>query len=250
MPIQVPPVSEQRQIAAILDQAECVLMLRRKWLQGLVELKAVAFNRFANSGENRFTRLGELLDRIESGRSPVCLDRKPVGSEWGVLKLSAVTGGEFDPREAKALPDTIEPRPQDEVLVGDILLARKNTLALVGSSVLVKDTTQRLLMSDLIFRLVIGDGSIDPTYLQMELTRAHVREAMRRFAGGSAGSMPNVSKARLADVVVGVPPRAIQDEYVAVSSEIDGVRAMGVRSLGLEESLFASLQHRAFRGEL
>src|SRR5579859_6891897 len=89
--------------------------------------------------------LGDILIDIESGWSPICLDRPAQSGEWGVLKLGAVTWCEYDPAENKALPHYVQPDPSLEVQPGDILFARKNTYDLVAASVIVKQTPAKLL---------------------------------------------------------------------------------------------------------
>ena len=50
-----------------------------------------------------------------------CFDTLAVhaSSEWGVLKVSAVTWGEYRPLENKQLPDHLEPKAEYEVKPND-----------------------------------------------------------------------------------------------------------------------------------
>lgn len=94
--IPLPPLPEQRRIAAILDKADA---LRAKRRESLVQLDRLAQSIFvemfgdpvSNSKGWPQPALGDLLSGIESGWSPVCLDRPAEAEEWGVLKLGAVT---------------------------------------------------------------------------------------------------------------------------------------------------------------
>jgi type I restriction enzyme S subunit len=47
--------------------------------------------------------------------------------EWGVLKVGAVNGWEFNPMENKRLPEGEEILPEYEIRVGDFLISRANT---------------------------------------------------------------------------------------------------------------------------
>ena len=69
-------------------------------------------------------RLGDLVDDVVVGWSPQCLDRPAAGTEWGVLKLSAVTGGHLKPEENKALRPSMKAKPELEVKKGDVLITR------------------------------------------------------------------------------------------------------------------------------
>jgi type I restriction enzyme S subunit len=48
--------------------------------------------------------LDDLLERIEAGKSFTCEPRVAKAEEWGVVKVSAMTWGEFRESENKALP--------------------------------------------------------------------------------------------------------------------------------------------------
>ncbi len=50
--------------------------------------------------------------------------------------------------------------------------------------------------------------------------------------------------------MIPIPPVSVQREFAAVVAKIDAQRERIERALALEDELFASLQYRAFRGEL
>jgi type I restriction enzyme S subunit len=254
--IPVPPLPEQRRIAEILDRAEALRVKRRAALAQLDELiKSIFFDIFGDPITNpkRWPRapFTNLLTNIDSGWSPVCLDRPVEDEEWGVLKLGAVTWCEYNPSENKALPDNLDPDPNLEVKPGDLLFTRKNTYELVAACALVQDTPPRLMMSDLIFRLRLRhDAGIDPNYLHQLLIYPTKRREIQKLAGGSASSMPNISKAKLNTAQIEIPPLTLQQEFAYRISAVEKLKKTHEASLAELDSLFASLQYRAFRGEL
>ena len=83
----------------------------------------------------------------EAGWSPKCDPTPKEGDNWGVLKVSAVTWGKYQPDENKALPNYLEPKPQYEVKANDFLISRANTADLVARSVVVpKNTPEKVMM--------------------------------------------------------------------------------------------------------
>jgi type I restriction enzyme S subunit len=171
--------------------------------------------------------------------------------EWGVLKLGAVTWCEYDENENKALPPDVDPKPELEVHAGDLLFSRKNTYALVAACALVTTTRPRLLLPDLIFRFRLHpDAPVAKEFLHQLLIYPTKRREVQKLAGGSAGSMPNISKGRLEGLPIEVPPEGEQRAFVNRLSAISQSRAAQRASMMELEILSASLQHRAFRGEL
>ena len=253
--IPLPPADTQRRIARVLDVVDEVRFKRREAVAHVDSLLRSVFHETFLVSEDRYRwprmSLDELLERIDSGNSPVCASRPARPGEWGVLKLGAISFGRYNPAENKALLPGTSPRSRDEVQGGDILVARKNTRELVGASVLVRATAARLLLPDLIFRLVPrADVPLEPAYLHAVLAQASTRGVMSRLAGGSAGSMPNISKTRLRTLEIEVPPVEMQRRYSKFVERVDRIRdAMVVHLAGLN-GLCASLQSRAFRGEL
>jgi type I restriction enzyme S subunit len=254
--VPLPPIAEQRRIAAILDQAESLRAKRRRALDRLDEfLQSLFFDLFgdpvANAKGWKRVRVAEVVTGIDSGWSPTCLDRPVRGEEWGVLKLGAVTWCEYAPDQNKALPQNLEPDPKLEVRSGDLLFTRKNTYDLVGACAIVRQTPPRLMLPDLVFRLRLRpDAGIDPDYLHRLLINPRKRREIQKLAGGSAGSMPNISKGRLLGAAIEVPPPPLQRAFAAQVAAVERLKASHRASLAKLDALFASLQHRAFRGEL
>ena len=254
--IPLPPIAEQKRIAAILDKAEELRGLRRK---ALGELDAIVQSIFLEMFGDPATNLkkwkkvpfNDLLTAIESGRSPNCLDRSVEGSEWGVLKLGAVTWCDYRPSENKALPSTEEPDFALEVKPGDLLFTRKNTYELVAACALVRSTPPRLLLPDLIFRFRLkSDALVNSVFLHQLLINPAKRREIQKLASGSASSMPNISKSKLQVTLIEVPPIELQQEFARRVEAIEQLKTIHRESLAHLDTLFASLQHRAFRGEL
>jgi type I restriction enzyme S subunit len=254
--LRLPPLPEQQRIAEILDKAEVLRAKRRAALAQLDTLtQSIFLDMFGDPVTNpkgwQRVRFSDLLQGIEGGWSPTCLDRPAAAEEWGVLKLGAVTWCEYDETQNKALPPELDPRPELEVCAGDLLFSRKNTYELVAACALVRTTRPRLLLPDLVFRLRLRpDAPVAKEFLHQLLIYPTKRREVQKLAGGSAGSMPNISKGRLETLPIEVPP--VREQYAfadRVSAISQSREAQRVSKDGLDV-LHTSLQHRAFRGEL
>ncbi len=67
---------------------------------------------------------------------------------------------------------------------------------------------------------------------------------------GSSGSMKDIGKVKMLEVPTPLPPIDLQNRFAALANKIQGEIANATTSLEEAESLFTSLQQRAFRGEL
>lgn len=251
----LPSLAEQRRIAKVLDRADALRAKRQAALVQLDDLtQSIFLDMFGDPSSNaRWPRkpLADVIETIDSGWSPNCLDRPVKADEWGVLKLGAVTWGAFDDRANKALKPGTVAKHRLEVKRGDLLFTRKNTYDLVGATALVRATAPRLMLSDLIFRLVLRpESEVKAVYLWQLLSSDTKRALIRRQASGSAGSMPNISKARLLSIPIEVPPLELQEEFAYRIDALENHRDLLRVAVSLTDSLFASLQHRAFRGDI
>lgn len=252
--VPLPALEQQRRIAAILDQADALRTRRRQALAHLDELtQSIFLDVFGDPVRNpkgwERQLLGEVVERIDSGKSPVCESRPAKDSEWGVLKLGAVTYGVFAQGENKAYLGDYIP-VQNEIKQGDLLLARKNTRDLVGATALVDAARPGLLLPDLIFRLQVDPAIVSKKYLQRLLMTPSKRREVQSLASGSAGSMPNISKAKLRGLAVEIPPLRLQMEFAVARDCVRAQTDLMSTALIRSDAAFASLQNAAFSGRL
>lgn len=140
------------------------------------------------------TTVGAVLTGIVSGKSVQTLDRPAQGSEFGILKVSAVTWGEFRPYENKAMPPEYNPGACPRPMDGDILISRANTRELVGAPVMVHGNHPQLLLSDKLLKLIPNESVVDRRYLVRALRTPAASSHFFNCAGGSSGSMTNITQ--------------------------------------------------------
>ncbi|WP_224359171.1 restriction endonuclease subunit S [Klebsiella grimontii] len=150
-------------------------------------------------------RLGELALKSEAGWSPQCENTPRSGEQWGVLKISAVTWGEYQPEENKALPAHLSPREEFEVKENDFLISRANTAELVARSVVVPEKTPgNLMLSDKIIRFEFS-SLVSAHYISLVNNSIFSREYYKEVAGGTSSSMKNVSRNQVSELLIGLP---------------------------------------------
>lgn len=185
----------------------------------------------------KVARLRFLAARMEQGWSPPAENREPLADEWGVLKLNAVCQGRFDESAAKTLPSDIEVPSDLEIRDGDFLITRSNTPSLVGDVCFVATPKPRLMLSDLIYRLTLADGVIDPRFLAYFLTTPVGRCQIEMDARGTSASMVKISQEHIKDWRVPVPPMEEQQRIVGLlnykTALIDRLVSTAVRSVAV-----------------
>jgi len=237
-PLFLPPLPEQKKIAAVLstvDEAiqatQAVIEQTRKVKEGLLQellTRGIGHTRFKQSplgkipGGWAVRRLGTCLRAIEAGWSPSCPDQIPAPGTWGVLKVSAVTGGVFKPQESKQLPQEMDPRPAVEVCEGDVLCVRANgNPDLVGVTVRVPVAPRaRLMLSDKTLRLVPVPAALDRGFLAHAMSSEAIRGQVQESFSGSSGQK-NISQSTIRSLRVALPPLAEQLRITAILTGAD-----------------------------
>lgn len=150
--------------------------------------------------------LGQVIDGFETGRSIQAAGTPAGPNEFGVLKISAVTWGRFQPEENKALAPIDRPRPHETVKSGDLLISRANTTTLVGAPVLVDKDYDYLMLPDKILRVLYKAELVDPRYLVLALRSPIARAYIEANATGTSESMRNLSQAKLKNIPILLAP--------------------------------------------
>jgi type I restriction enzyme S subunit len=254
--IPLPTLPEQRRIAAILDQADALRVQRREALAQLDSLTQSIFiemfgDPMTENSQWSSQPISNFVEGFESGKSVAAEDENDSASSYRVLKVSAVTSLEYKPQESKAAP--IDYRPQKSYFVrnGDLLFSRANTTELIGATAYVNCTPPNLLLSDKLWRFVWHElPRAEPLFVNYLFRQPRFRAEIGRRASGTSGSMKNISQNKVLSINVGFPPLELQRIFVSRIRVIDELKAVHQAALAELDSLFTSLQHLAFRGEL
>ncbi|MGR6612926.1 restriction endonuclease subunit S [Kocuria rhizophila] len=244
--IPVPPLDEQRRIAGILDQADAIRTKRRASLALLDELTQSVFLDLSVSSEPQKMRFGDLVQNFRNGLSP------SNSGEFGaqVLTLGAITHGRFDPTSRRAAMFDRIPEENVRVRKQDFLVCRGNgNIDLVGQGVFPQSDDDQVVFPDTMIACRLDADKIRPPYLAALWGQRVVRQQIEAGARTTNGTF-KINQKILGDVSLPIPPLAVQQEFAARVEQINAQRALVERALEKDEELFASLQSRAFSGEL
>ncbi|MFE9288221.1 restriction endonuclease subunit S [Streptomyces olivaceus] len=260
--LPLPPLAEQRRIVEALEEqlsrldaaerAVARVLRRQVLLAGTVRDRIVRAEGELPEGW-AWRSLRDVVRRVEAGKSFRCDPQPAADDEWGVIKVSAMTWGEFRQEEQKAVPIGRLIDARHEISAGDILVSRANTPEYVGAPVLVRRTRSRLLLSDKSLRLVPAPG-VSRDWLITVLSAPLVRRQISAKATGSKDSMRNISQKDLLSVRIPVPPVKSQPLLAEYADEalsgIGGMAREAEHALARAAKLRAAILRRAFAGQL
>lgn len=196
---------------------------------------------------------GSFIEKIEAGKNWNALGRPPKNGEFGVVKVSAVTWGEFLEDESKTCTEESQWNEEKRISVGDFLFSRANTIQLVGNCVIVKDVKRKLMLSDKILRFSFSERVYDFFALWYTRTSSY-RKQIESVASGNQDGMRNISQNNMKTIIFPLPTLPEQHEIVRL---IDDLLARERKAQQATEQALASIDlmkksilARAFRGEL
>jgi type I restriction enzyme S subunit len=254
--VPVPPLPEQQRIASILGRADRLRRLRRTARElGDTCLQSVFLEMFGDPVTNPMgwdvKPLGYSIDGFEGGVNFPPISDGEECSPWRVLKVSAVTWGDFDPDASKPIRPDVEFNDSIVVRKGDLLISRANTSELVGAACRVRHEPPRVLLPDKIWRVQFSKNSgLLPDYTLFALRQPGLRQIIGSLATGTSGSMKNISKQKAATLPIPLVPTSLQQQFAHIVHKFERLRAQQREAERQAEHLFQALLHRAFRGEV
>jgi type I restriction enzyme S subunit len=253
--IPLPPMEEQRRIAAILDQAEALRAKRRQALAKLDTLTQSLFLEiFGDPIDNDrgwpSGLVGDFVSTFETGKSISAPDDGPA-SNYRILKVSAVTSLRFAPHESKPLPQDFISTGKDRVRSGDLLFSRANTTELIGATAYVFSAPDNLVLPDKLWRFIWKKGTpTAPLYVWHLFAQPSFRREIGKRSSGTSGSMKNISQGKVLSLQTILPPLELQTKFASSIEKIERTREVAQIELRDINRLISTLQHSAFRGEL
>ena len=198
--------------------------------------------------------LGELISSIDAGKSPNASSIPAKDNESGVLKVSAVSWGEFLPNENKALPKDYSIEGKPTINKGDLIISRANTVELVGAVVVAKENYPNLMLSDKTLRMNIVSHTISSQYLKYALRTKTVRLVFEDQATGTSNSMRNLSQGKILSAPIALSPAKEQERILTYLISTENSASETLKKIKVTESLInyldRSILTKAFQGEL
>ncbi len=254
--IPLPDLETQNKIVAILDKAKSILNKREQSIAKYDELLRATFLEMFGSPMERPNQwkikpINDCIEKITAGTSYGGKNKKELqNDELGVLKISAVTKGIFNPDEYKAVKKDKLKKKLVHPRKGDLLFSRANTLELVGATSIVHKDYENLFLPDKIWKIDTNETLIKKVYLHYVLQNKDVRKSFLSIATGSSGSMLNISMAKFRNIHIPFPNIELQEQFETKYNKYIEIKRKLNFSKEAFETLQKALSQLAFKGEL
>jgi type I restriction enzyme, S subunit len=248
-PIPLPALEEQRRIAAVLDAADELRAKRRESLALLDSLtESVFLDMFGDPVTNPMgwqrPTLGEVVASLQYGHRFYNESYSDEGVP--IVRITDLNdAGDLDFSAMPRMAVSAEDRERFVLRPGVLLFARSG--ATVGKVALVRPGDPECIAGAYFITLTFG-GEVIPSYAKAFLRSSYVRAQVLRQSRQAA--QQNFSGPALRRLLMPVPPIGLQRRFDELVNALGQRKDTATSSAGELDALFASLQHRAFRGEL
>lgn len=233
-------LSDQRRIAAILDQADALRAKRREALAQLDSLTQSTFiemfGRGAADTEGWPTATLKALGKVSTGGTP------PSGQE-GLFggSIPFLTPGDL---ESDAMPKRSV--TEAGAAAAATVRAGATLVCCIGATIGKTDSARVRSAFNQQLNAVEWGPSIHDLYglHSMRLLKPVI------VSRGASTTLPILKKSSFEKLEIVVPPLGLQETFASRIQAVESLKATHRTALAESDALFASLQHRAFSGQL
>ena len=248
--IPVVPLPEQRRIAGILDKAGAMSAKRQAALAKLDTVtQSIFLDMFGDPESNPrgweviplagVVRPGTIVTYGIVQAGDECKDGIPY------IRTGDIVNGEIVTTQLRRTAPEIAARfARSRVDVGDIVISIRAT---VGTTALVPPFVAGANLTQGTARIAPSKRVMGPYLLHMLRTPGIQNWIQRQVKGAT---FREITLTRLRELPVIVPPVAEQKAFLVRCDAVQDLKRLQRESAFQSDDLFASLQHRAFRGEL
>lgn len=253
LPFPLPPREEQRRIAAILDQAETLRTQRRTALALLDSLTQSLFldmfgDPVANPKGWSMSTIGDLAE-VQGGLQ-VTSARKNLPSEVPYLRVANVYRGVLDLSEIKTIRATPAEIQRTTLVKNDLLVVEGHgNPNEIGRAALWNGDIEQCVHQNHLIRARFDFKKVEPVFASEYVNSPGGRQHLLR-AGKSTSGLNTISVSNVRETPIALPHLPLQQTFATRIASIEVLKATHRRALAALDALFASLQQRAFAGQL
>jgi len=246
IPVSVPPLPEQRRIAAILDKADALRAKRREALAQLDELtQSIFIEKFGDPASNpNDWPILPFESQFKSVRYGTGSPPPYVENGIPFIRATNIKNGRISDKELRHItPESAQMLAKCRVNSGNIIIVRSGVNT-GDCAVIPEDYEGACAAFDLIVDIAYPESMFYGFLLNSDYGQRILEPLTRRAA------QPHLNAEQIQNLQLIVPPKQLKEEFSKFLVAVDTVRQTKSNELFELDCLFNSLQHRAFRGEL
>ena len=250
IPLPLPPLETQKQIAAILEKAD---QLRKDCQQMEQELNNLAQSLFMDMfgdpvSNPKGWKVGCISDLMES----VCYGTSEKSSEeileYPVLRMNNITyEGGWNFSSLKYMDMTEKDKSKYLVHKGELLFNRTNSKELVGKTAVFREETPMAFAGYLIRARC--NKLANPEYVSAIMNSRYGKQTLLSMCKSIVG-MANINAKEFQRIKLPIPPIGMQNEFEIRTAKILNSKKGLEEEYRTYENLFKMLMQKAFNGEL
>jgi type I restriction enzyme, S subunit len=246
--IPLPPLAEQKRIAAVLDAADALRAKRRESLAQLDTLLESTFLdmfgdpvtnpmgwkvvKFEGVGESR---LGKMLDKGKQAGDCMFPYLANLNVQWGQFELDELREMDFNEADRKEF----------ELVNGDLLVCEGGE---IGRTAIWREELEGVYFQKALHRVRLDPGKSVPEYIQYYMLFMAEHGGFSNFT--NSATIAHLTGVKLKKLPLPLPGINLQHRFAAIVESVERQKANQRAHLDELDTLFASLQSRAFRGDL
>ena len=246
--IPLPPLAEQKRIAGILDAADALRAKRREALAQLDTLLQSTFlDMFGDPVTNSMGWEIVAFESIGNSRLGKMLDKgKEVGDcQFPYLANTNVQWGRFDLAALRTMDFSESDCEEFKLKNGDLLICEGGE---VGRTAIWHGAHDRIYFQKALHRVRLDPTVAVPEYVFQFMWFMAKNGGFRDLT--TSATIAHLTGVKLKRLPCPRPPLELQHRFAAIVESVEQQKARQRTHLAELDTLFASLQSRAFRGDL
>ncbi|GAA4407018.1 restriction endonuclease subunit S [Nibrella viscosa] len=246
----IPPLPEQRRIAALLDRADALRQKDRQLLTYYDELaQSVFLDMFGDPVTNeKEWEVSDLGNMIQDGpKNGLYKPSSAYGSGTPILRIDSFYNGQIvDIGSLKRVAATSSELAQYLIEENDIVINRVNSRSHLGKSALIPRLAEPTLFESNMMRVKFK-SALHPVYTIYILNSTYVKNQILGRAK-DAVNQSSINQDDIRSFEIPIPPLSLQQQFASIIENIEHQKVAVRQQMAESEALFGRLLQESFGG--